>query len=53
MHPYMAQILVSDHIRESRRQAAAARRPGAARGAQRKPSTRAARRGVHWLARSA
>ena len=57
MNPNMTQSLVSDHIRESRQQAAAARRAGAARGAVRKASnpaasTRPARRG-HWLLRGA
>ena len=50
MHPSMTQSLVSDHIRESRQQAAAARRAGAARSAARKASNRKARR-VHWLVR--
>ncbi len=49
MNPNMARFLVWDHITECRRQAAAARRADAARGVQRKPSTHAARRGVHWL----
>jgi hypothetical protein len=52
MNPNMAQSLVSDHIRESRQQAAAARRAGAARHAVRKAGTRAVRR-VHWLGRAA
>jgi hypothetical protein len=57
MNPNMTQSLVSDHIRESRQQAAAARRAGAARSAVRKPSNRTpsnrtARRG-HWLVRGA
>ena len=52
MHPSMTQSLVSDHIRESRQQAAAARRAGAARSAARKASNRTARRG-HWLVRGA
>ena len=52
MNPNMTQSLVSDHIRESRQQAAAARRAGAARSAVRKASNRAARRG-HRLARGA
>ena len=52
MHPSMTQSLVSDHIRESRQQAAAARRAGAARSAVRKANNRAARRG-HWLVRGA
>ena len=52
MNPNMAQTLVWDHIRESRQQAAAARRPArhARRGAG--ASTRAARRG-HRLVRGA
>jgi len=57
MNPNMTQSLVSDHIRESRQQAAAARRVGAARSAVRKASNRAtsnspARPG-HWLLRGA
>jgi hypothetical protein len=57
MNPNMTQSLVSDHLRESRQQAAAARRAGAARSAVRKasnrtPGNRAARRG-HWLVRGA
>jgi hypothetical protein len=52
MNPNMTQSLVSDHIRESRQQAAAARRAGAARSATRKESHRAVRRG-HWLVRGA
>jgi hypothetical protein len=52
MHPNMTHSLVSDHIREIRQQAAATRRAGAARGAVRKASNRAARRG-HWLVRGA
>ena len=57
MNPNMTQSLVSDHIRESRQQAAAARRAGAARSAVRQASNRAAsnraaRRG-HWLVRGA
>jgi hypothetical protein len=51
MHPSMTQSLVSDHIRETLQQAAAARRAGAARSA-RKASNRTARRG-HWLVRGA
>ena len=50
MHPSMTQSLVSDHIREARKQAAAARQASAARSAVRKASNRKARRG-HWLAR--
>ena len=57
MNPNMTQSLVSDHLRESRQQAAAARRAGAARSAVRKASdrttsNRAARHG-HWLLRGA
>jgi hypothetical protein len=52
MNPNMTQSLVSDHIRESRQQAAAARQAGAARGAVRKASSRTVRRG-HWLVRGA
>ena len=51
MNPNMTQSLVSDHIRESRQQAAAARRAGLARSAVRKAGSRAARR--HWLVREA
>jgi hypothetical protein len=57
MNPNMTQSLVSDHIRESRQQAAAARRAGAARSAVRKASNRAASnrpaRPGHWLLRGA
>ncbi len=57
MNPNMTQSLVSDHIRESRQQAAAARRAGAARSAGRKASNRAASnrpaRPGHWLLRGA
>jgi phage shock protein A len=57
MNPNMIQSLVSDHIRESRQQAAAVRRAGAARRARRKASSRkassrTARRGS-WLVRGA
>jgi len=56
MNPNMTQSLVSDHIRESRQQAATARRAGAARHEARHPArkadTRAARRG-HRLVRAA
>ena len=52
MNLNMAQSLVSDHIRESRQQAAAARRADAARSAIRKTGIRAARRG-HLLVRGA
>jgi hypothetical protein len=51
MNPNTTQILVRDHIRESRQQAAAARRGSAARDANRKPGT--TRRGLHWRLRSA
>ena len=50
MNLNLAQSLVSDHIRESRQQAAAARQGGAARSAVRKASHRASRRG-HRLVR--
>jgi hypothetical protein len=53
MNLYNTQILVSDHIREARQQAAAAQRAGEARAARRAPARHAARRGMHWLARSA
>jgi len=52
MNLNMTQNLVSDHIRESRQQAAAARRAVAARSTRRKAGTHAARRG-HWLVRGA
>ena len=52
MNPNMTQSLVSDHIRESRQQAAAARRAGTARSAVRKASSRTPRRG-RWLVRGA
>lgn len=52
MNPNMTQSLVSDHIRESRQRAAAARRASAARHSVRKAGARAARRG-HWLVREA
>ena len=52
MNPSLTQSLVSDHIRETLQQAAAARRAGAARSAARKESHRAVRRG-HWLVRGA
>jgi hypothetical protein len=52
MNPNMTQSLVSDHIRESRQQAATARRAVAARHAARKADIRAARRG-HRLVRAA
>ena len=57
MNPNMTQSLVSDHIRETLQQAAAARRAGAARSAVRKASNRAASnrpaRPGHWLLRGA
>ena len=52
MNPSITQRLVSDHIRETLQQAAAARQAGAARSAVRKASNRKARRG-HWLVRGA
>jgi len=52
MNPNMTQSLVSDHIRESRQQAAAARRAGAARSAVCQAGNRMARHG-HWLVRGA
>ena len=56
MNPNMTQSLVSDHIRESRQQAATARRAVAARHAARQAARtadiRAARRG-HRLVRAA
>ena len=57
MNSNMTQSLVSDHIRESRQQAAAARRAGAARSAVRQAGNRAAgnrtARHGHWLVRGA
>ncbi len=52
MNPNMTESLVSDHIRESRQQAAAARRAGVARSAVRKAARRPVRRG-HRLVREA
>jgi hypothetical protein len=52
MNPNTTQSLVSDHIRESRQQAAAARQAGAARNSVRKAARRASRRG-HRLVRGA
>ena len=49
MNSYLPQSLVTDHIRESRLQAAAARKAMAARGTQRRVRT-AARRAGHRLA---
>ena len=43
MYSFTTQTLVSDHIRETRQQVAAARRASAARGSQRK-ADRASRR---------
>lgn len=51
MYPFTTQALVWDHIRESRQQAAAARRASAARGLQRK-AAHASRR-IHRAARGA
>ncbi|MGH3257901.1 MAG: hypothetical protein ACRDOU_21330 [Streptosporangiaceae bacterium] len=51
MHPFTTQALVWDHIRESRQQAAAARRASAVRGSQRK-AAHASRRS-HRVARGA
>jgi hypothetical protein len=48
MNPNMAQSLIWDHIRESRQQAAAARRAGAARHSAH-ASRDAARRRAHRL----
>jgi hypothetical protein len=52
MNLHDTQILVSDHIREARQQAAAAQRAGEARATRRASATHAARR-MHWLTRSA
>jgi len=52
MNPRMTQSLVSDHIRETLQQAAAARRASVARSAARKASHRPAGRG-RWLVRGA
>jgi hypothetical protein len=52
MNTYLPQSLVSDHIRESRQQAAAARQARAARGARRRAGTYARRVG-HRLVRGA
>jgi hypothetical protein len=51
MYPFSSQALVWDHIRESRQQAAAARRSSAARNAQRK-AAHASRR-IHRRVRGA
>ena len=52
MNSYLPQSLVWDHIRESRLQAAAARKAAAAYGTQRRTGTHARRAG-HRLARGA
>ena len=51
MYPFTTQTLVWDHIKESRQQAAAARRASAARHSQRK-AAHASRR-IHRVARGA
>jgi hypothetical protein len=51
MYPFMTQTLAWDHIRESRQQAAAARRSGAVRKSQRR-AAHASRRS-HRLVRGA
>jgi hypothetical protein len=53
MNPNMAQSLSWDHIRESRQQAAAARRADAARHSVHLTDSRAARRRAHQLEKSA
>jgi hypothetical protein len=54
MNTYATQHLATEHINVSRRQAAAARRASAARGAQRQAGSHVARRRAgHWLVRSA
>jgi hypothetical protein len=52
MNSYLPQSLVWDHIRESRQQAAAARKASAARVAQRRTGAHV-RRATRWLARGA
>jgi hypothetical protein len=52
MNTYLPQSLVWDHIRESRQQAAAARKARAARGARRQAGTHARRVG-HRMVRGA
>jgi hypothetical protein len=52
MNTYLPQSLVWEHIRESRQQAAAARKASAARGAQRRAGTHARWAG-HRLVRGA
>jgi hypothetical protein len=51
MYPFTTQTLVRDHIRETRQQAAAARRGSAVRGSQRK-AARVSRRS-HQVVRGA
>jgi hypothetical protein len=53
MNAYTSRIMVSDHIREFRAQAAAAHRAERARDDQRKPAGHAARRGLGRLLHSA
>jgi hypothetical protein len=53
MNAYTTRIMVSDHIREFRAQAAAAHRAEQARADQRKPAGPAARRGIGRLLHSA
>jgi hypothetical protein len=53
MNPYITQSLVQDHIRESRQQAAAARRASAARASQRRPGNDTARRSGRHVVRGA
>jgi hypothetical protein len=53
MNAYTTRIMVSDHIREFRQQAAAAHRAEHARTGQRKPAGHAARRGLGRLLHSA
>jgi hypothetical protein len=52
MNTYLAESLVWDHIRESRQQAAAARKASAARGVQHRSKAHARRAGL-WIVRSA
>jgi hypothetical protein len=52
MNAYLTKNLVWDHIRESRQQAAAARKASAARGVQHRPQAHARRAGL-WIVRSA
>ena len=49
MNTYLPHSLVSDHIRESRQQAAAVRQASAARGAQRRAGTHARRVGYRLV----